>query len=233
MEPTDSANNHILASQWREQWTGALHSPEDLARFIDYVGCCTWKEFPKYPNFPFQNAVMGAVDPNGSDTWFWKDDLHIEKRIYYSRIFGGQWGYISYALLPAFIATNGEVADELLYYGSMSQDMQQIYHAIEANGPISTRNLKKLLTLDAKSSSNRLLIDLECKFIITKVGITGRTLATYSYVWDLVERWIPEMLVAADDLGRKQAEVLLKKHLQTFGILPDSPFYAKVLGWTV
>lgn len=220
-----------LASQWREQWEGAVRTPEDMVRFVDAVGCCTSKELPGYPDFPNQDAVIGELDATAPDPWFWKDDLHIEKRIYYTRVFGGQPGFISYTLLPVLIATNGAVADELLFSGALSPEAQEIYHTIESHGPIPTKELKRMLTPDAKRSANRVLIDLDRKFLITKTGITGRTRGTYSYIWGLAEQWIPDMLVAADRLGRNQAAAMLREHLAAFGVLPDSKFYSKVLGW--
>ncbi len=219
------------ADQWRGQWTGMVHNPEDMVRFVDAVGCCTSKELPGYPDFPNQDAAIGKLDANSPDTWFWKDDLHAEKRIYYTRVFGGQPGFLSYALLPALMATNGAVADELLFNGMLTPEAQQIYRSIEAYGPIAIRNLKRMLTPDAKQGANRVLIELERKFLITKTGISGRTRGTYGYIWDLVERWLPEMLLAADRLGRKQAEAILREHMTAFGVGPDSKFYAKVLGW--
>jgi hypothetical protein len=195
------------------------------------VGCCTTRILPAYPDFPSQQVALGKVDSGVPDPWFWKDDLHIEKRVYYTRVFGGQPGFLSYSLLPVLIATNGAVFDELLFDGVISTEAQQIYQAIEANGPVSSKDLKRLLTPDAKRSSDRILIDFDRKFLITKSGITGRTRGTYSYIWDLVERWAPELLVAADRLGRKQAEIDLREHLLGFGVSPDSPFYTKVLRW--
>jgi len=219
------------ARQWREQWAGMVRTPEDMVSFVDAVGCCTAMELPGYPDFPNQYSVMGELDATTPHPWFWKDDLHIEKRLYYTRVFGGQPGFISYTLLPALMATNGAVADELLFNGALSPEAQQIYHAIEAQGPMPTKDLKRLLTPDAKRCANRMLIDLDRKLLITKTGITGRTRGTYSYIWDLVERWVPELLVAADRLGRKQAATMLREHLAAFGVPPDSKFYAKVLGW--
>ncbi len=234
MEASGSAGSisGIQARQWRGKWAGTVHTPEDMVRFVDAVGCCTKTEMPNYPDFPNQSAVMGELDATVTDPWFWKDDLHTEKRLYYTRIFGGQPGFISYWLLPVLIATNGAVVDELLFNGALSHEAQQIYHTIEAHGPIPIKDLKRLLTPDTKRSANRVLIDLDRKFLITKTGITGRTRGTYGYIWDVVERWVPEMLVAADLLGRKQAAVMLSKHLAAFGVPPDSPFYPKVLGWT-
>lgn len=221
----------VNAGRWREERLGRVCTPDDLVRFVEAVGFCTSKPLPRYPDFPNQDEVMGRVDPNVPDPWFWKDDLHTEKRIYYTRVFGGQPGFISYAMLPVLMATNGAVADELIFTGSLSPEVRQIYTAIETNGPIATRDLKRLLTPDAKLIASRALIDLDRRFLITKTDITGRTRGTYSYVWDLVERWVPDMLTAADRLGRKKAEDMLREHLRAFAIEPDSTFYAKVLGW--
>ncbi|HEY3376930.1 MAG TPA: hypothetical protein VGL77_05485 [Armatimonadota bacterium] len=221
----------MQATQWREQWAGTVRTAEDLVRFVDAVGCCTKLSLPRYPDFPTHYAAMGDHYAS-TDTWFWKDDLHAEKRLYYTRVFAGQPGFLSYALLPAVIATNGAVVDELLFTGALSVEAQEIYHAIDVHGPIGIKDLKRLLTADAKRIANRVLIDLERRFIITKTGITGRERGTYGYIWDLVERWIPDMLLAADRLGSAAAADLLRGHLADFGIPFDSPFYAKALGWT-
>lgn len=231
--PTNPEEPVLKTSQWREQWSGTVRTPDDMVRFVDAVGCCTKEPLSAYPDFPHQYAALGELDPTVPDLWFWKDDLHTEKRLYYTRVFGGQPGFVSYALLPALMATNGAVADELIFNGTLSLDAQEIYHAIETHGPIPTKNLKALLTSDAKHSADRILIDLDRKFLVTKTDITGRTRGTYSYVWDLVERFAPEVLIAADDLGRKQAEAVLREHLATFGVPSDSKFYVKVLGWTL
>lgn len=220
------------ARQWREQWAGKVCTPQDMVRFIDFVGCCTRTELPHYPDFPCQSAVLGKIDAGTTDTWFWKDDLHIEKRLYYTRVFGGQPGFVSFSLLPALIATNGAVADELLFNGAMSPEAREIYHIIASQGPIPIRELKRQLSEDAKRAADRVLHELDRQFIITKTNITGRTRGTYGYVWDLVERWIPDVLVAADRLGRATAEGIIREHFAAFGIPPESPFYAKVLGWT-
>ena len=221
----------MQARQWREQWAGTVRTPEDLVRFVDAVGCCTLDTLPGYHDFPAQSAVMGEIDAAAPDVWFWKDDLHIEQRIYYTRVFGGQPGYISYALLPVLIATNGAVADELMMTGGMTPEAQQIYRIIEEHGPIPIRHLKRMLTPGAKYSATTVLQKLERRFMITKTGITGRTRGTYGYIWDLVERWMPEMLVAADRLGRAPAMAILHEHLASFSIPGDSPFFRKVLGW--
>lgn len=220
-----------MLSSWRESWEGSVSTPEDMVRFIDDVGCCMNTPMIAYPDFPSQAAVIGEVEAGTMDTWFWKDDLHIEKRLYYTRVFGGKPGFVSLRLLPALIATNGMVADEMLFAGIMSVETQQIYNAIESHGPIPIRVLKGLLTPEAKHVTDSVLQNLERRFIITKTGITGRTRGTYGYVWDLVERWMPEMLAAADNLGRPAAEAMIREHLASFGVQPHSRFYSRVLDW--
>lgn len=217
--------------QWRERWAGKVRTPDDMVRFMDAVGCCTSKELPDYPDFPSQSAVIGELDAATTDPWFWKDDLHVEKRLYYTRVFGGRPGFISLTLLPALIATNGRAADELLFNGLLSPEARQIYQTIESQGPIPSRELKRLLTPDTERAANRVLHDLERQFIITKTGITGRTRGTYGYIWDLLERWAPDLLVAADRLGHMTATAMIREHLAAFNVPPDSPFYARVLGW--
>ena len=215
-------------SKWREHWAGRVRTPEDMVRFVDDVGCCTSRELPDYPDFPSQSAVLGE---GATDVWFWKDDLHAEKRLYYTRVLGGEPGFLSMQMLPAFVATNGVTVDELLFNGMMSVEAQQLYRAIEEYGPIPIRDLKKMLTPDAKRAANRVLHELDRGFIITKAGITGRTRGTCGYIWDLVERWMPDVLAAADRLGRAAAMAMICEHLAAFGVPPDSPFYSKVLGW--
>ena len=218
--------------KWRQEWTGKVHTPDDLVRFVDEIGCCARNPLPAFPDFPNQSDVMGSVPPGVPDPWFWKDDLHAQKRLYYTRVFGGQPGYISNALLPAFVATNGAVFDELVFDGLVTPETEQVYRLIEASGPIPIRDLKNALTPDARQAANRVLIELDRLFLITKTGISGRTRGTYGFIWDITERWMPDVLQAADRLGRKQASDLLRARFATIGVPPDSPFYQKVLGWS-
>ncbi len=218
-------------SMWREKWTRAVQSPDDMVHFVEEVGCCTSNELPGYPEFPYQSAVIGDVTAGVPDPWFWKDDLHTEKRLYYTRVFGGQPGFIANALLPVLLMTNGAVADELIFTGGMSLETQEIYRLIERLGPISIKDMKRQLAPDALHGVSRVLHELDRQFIITKTGITGRVRSTYGYIWDLVERWMPDILVAADQLGRAPAKAIMNDQLAAFGILPDSPFYRKVMRW--
>jgi hypothetical protein len=200
-------------------------------RFADEVGCCSRKPVPGYEGFPNEAEVLGRIPAGVDDPWFWKDGLHAQRRLYYTWEFGGQPGFLSNEMLPVLIATNGAVFDELACDGLVSPEVRQTYDVIQGEGPVPIRELRRALGPDAKRTCNRVLHYLDSKFIVTKTGISGRIRGTYGYIWDLVERWVPEALAEADKLGRKQAIEMLREHLTAFGIEPESGFYQRVLGW--
>ena len=215
---------------WVSRWQDQVMMDDDLVRFVDDVGFCTINMLDNYPDFPSQEVAMGIPDVL-SNTWFWKDDLHIDKRLYYSRVFAGKPGFISFEYLPAFIAANGEVMDELMMYGKLPVASADIYRAIEQQGPISTKNIKALLGPDAKKSSASILIELERRFIITKTGITGRERGTYGYIWDLAERWVPKAFDEAGKLGEKAGRKIIQDRFSMLGVPVDHKFEQRVMRW--
>lgn len=220
----------MAVPEWLSRWQGRLRTEDDLVRFVDDVGFCTINELERWPEFPSQEVAMDRRDVLGH-TWFWKDDLHNRKRIYYSRVFAGKPGFISFDFLPAFIATNGEAIDELALYGRLPVLSQDIHRIIEQQGPISSKDIKALLGPEGRKAAAGALIDLERRFIITKTDITGRERGTYGYVWDLAERWVPEAFEAADRLGVKAAAKRIRERAKEHGVIVDREFEARVLRW--
>jgi len=223
--------SQINEPSWEAHWRNAVRQEDDLVRFVQQVGFSTINQLPRWPAFPSQEIAMGIPDVLGV-TWFWKDDLHTARRLYYTRLFAGRPGFISLEMLPIFIATNGEVADELIHYGLLPATTREILHGIEEHGPISTRKLKALLTPEARRASTTTLIDLEQRFIICKTGITGREMGTYGYLWDLAERWMPDAFTAADRLKRKDARATVLDRLRAVGVDPQPAFLTRVLRWS-
>ena len=219
-----------IYTNWQATWQNAVRSEDDLVRFVQTLGCCTINTLQRWPAFPSQEVAMGRADVLGA-TWFWKDDLHTQQRIFYTRLFAGRPGFISFELLPYFIATNGEVADELIHCGKLPVVTREILHIIDERGPISTRQLKKLLGPEAQRAAAAALIDLERRFIITKTDIAGRDLSSYSYIWDLAERWVPEAFRMADRVKRKAATATILERLQLLGVEASPAFLTRVLRW--
>lgn len=220
----------MMHSNWQDRWRNGVANEDDLVRFVNDVGFCAINALERFPAFPNVAVAMGRPDPLWP-AWFWKDDLHIQRRLYYTRVFAGKPGFLSLEFLPAFIATNGAVADELLLLGKMPVAMQELYRLLAERAPIATRRLKPLLTPEAKRTASGLLIELERQFIVTKSDITGRERGSYGYVWELAERWMPAAFTAADRLGAKAATRLITDRLRDLGVEPTPALLARVLRW--
>lgn len=223
-------NSPMESQRWQEQWHGRVSTTEELVAFVDAVGCCSINALERFPAFPSVAVAMAKPDALWH-CWWWKDDLHVQQRLYYTRLFAGRPSFISLKFLPAFIAVNGAAADELILLGRIPVETQRIYRLIEEHGPIASRQLKKLLPPEARKSATKALWELERRFIITKTEITGRQLATYSYVWDLAERWLPEAFTAADRLRAAAAKEQITAHLIACGVMPDPKMLTRVLRW--
>ena len=219
-----------MSGSWIERWKGKLRTQDDCVRFVDDLGFCTIDRVERFLDFPNQAEAM-ELDMAIGHTWFWKDDLHIEKRLFYTRLFFNKPGYISMDLLPVLIATNGQVADELVVMGRMPVVQRAVYDLIEKYGPISSFDLREDLSPETKKQSAAALIALERAFIITKVGITGRKLGTYSYIWDMAEKWVPSAFEEADRIGAKQARAVILDRVAQNGLAAEQDLLAAAFGW--
>ncbi len=215
---------------WREDWAGAVHTEADAGRFVDAVGFCSINALERFPAFPNLAVAMGTPDALWQ-AWFWKDDLHVAKRLYYTRLFAGRPGFLTLDWLPAFIAANGAAADELIHEGALPMATVALYHLIEERGPISIRDINRALGKEARGSTNAGLWELERRFIVTKTGLSGRERGTYGYIWDLAERWLPDAFTAADRLRRPAALAHIRTRLADLGVPIDAKLAKRVLRW--
>ncbi len=215
---------------WHERHQHTVHSEEDVVRFVNAVGCCTVNALERYPDFPSVAVAMGEAEALWH-AWFWKDDLHIAKRLYYTRLFAGRPGFIALDWLPAFIAGSGAAADELFLLGAVPAEAQALYRLVEERGPLASRALKTLLPPDARKAATGHLWELERRFLVTKTGLTGRERGTYGYIWDLADRWLPDAFPAADRLKRAPAREQITAHLEALGVTVNAKLRERVLKW--
>jgi hypothetical protein len=157
-------------------------------------------------------------------TWFWKDDLHIEKRLYYGQLWGaGTPVFISLSLLPTLIAAQGDCDPRELYdKNRLTRVALSLYEYIEQQGP----SPKSKLPYPPKTSKTPPLVQLQQHFLITKVGLTGRGRGTYGYVWGTCQGFFPEAFERASALPVLEARRALAQHLA----LPQEKL-TKLLRW--
>ncbi|NLC55470.1 MAG: hypothetical protein GX774_01370 [Armatimonadetes bacterium] len=209
---------------WLEGHAESIRSEEDAVAFVDAVGFCLIDR-PERGEFPSLAAAFpGAPDSVLGRVWFWKDDLHIQRRLYYTRLFAGRPGFISTEWLPLCIAAYGEVADELIFSGRLSHAAREVYQILEREGPLPSREVRRALSAEARHRADSALADLERRFIITKTGLTGRTRGTYGYLLDLAERWVPEAFSQAGRLRREEATARILARLGGWGLHPGPRF---------
>ena len=201
---------------WLRSLPSPVRIPEEAAAFVDQVGFCTWTPLKRYL------ASEG------------KDDLHFTKRLYYAKIFTKQASFISLKLLPYFIAAQERDVFFLYDEGQLTTATKRIYEFLRENGPTSTRNLRSgtwLSGKENKSAHERAMDDLLRRFIVCKVGLTGRTRGKYGYIWDLTDAWLPELAEKASRLERGEAKRVIWRKCEGWGLSLEPAALAYIFCW--
>lgn len=220
---------------WTELQPYPISTEEDFVVFLDQVGLCLWR--PE-PNLPLPNLAdrMDLAKPDDIwDTWFWKDDLHIAKRLFYGKLLAGRPTFVSPALLPYVVAARGDVdPHNLRDAGRLPSTTVQVYDALVSHRRLAVRELKSASGLSApgdKAAFEAATESLSALFQIAKVGITGRTRGTYGYIWGLMEEWLPDTLSAAARLRPGAAARHIVEHLGALGVEMKPATWKRLFGW--
>jgi hypothetical protein len=231
----------IPTAEWRDLIPQPIQGPDDAVAMIEKLGFCTWGPVPGL-DFPNLAEAMGETALSVlNHTWSWKDDLHFERRLYYGKIIAGQPSFLSPDFLPAFIAAlagsdTGRERDYLQLFldGRLSREAKTIYEYLDENPEQPTRDLRRGAHLNGKSMktpTERALVELQRRFLVCKVDLTGRTRGTYSYIWDLAERFWPEAFEIATQLTTDTARDRIREQLRVAGIEPNAKLEQKLFLW--
>jgi len=222
---------------WRQLYPHPIAGPDDAGAFVAALGLCTWGPVPGL-DFPNLAEAMGHTARSVLDqTWFWKDDLHLARRVYYGRIVRGQPTFVAPELLPDLIAALGPAERDVagLYRdGRLGREARAIHDHLVDHPRQPTRELRRgagLRGTDQAAPTERALIELQRRLLICKVDLTGRTRGTYGYVWDLAERFWPE---AFDEAGRTAvplARAAVRAALARAGVALPPAQEARLLLW--
>ncbi|MFQ6058429.1 MAG: DNA glycosylase AlkZ-like family protein [Anaerolineae bacterium] len=224
-----------------------LRSEDDAVRFVDEVGFCLLFPVQGMELPSLWEAINGCRRPvprHHDDyelglTWRWKDTLPSQKRIFYGKILKGKATLISLALLPYFYALSenyGDLDDYLLEYedGLLSEEAKRIYEVLLERGASPTGVLRREAGLWGKSNMarfDRALVELQRGLKIAKVGISDANRWGYSYVYDLLPRWLPHVPKQAREITRAEArQRLITKYLDTV-VVATADQMARLFGW--
>jgi hypothetical protein len=207
-----------------------ITTPDACVDYVNRVGLCAWRQMDRCPALPSlaertpwddQEVIM--------QTWFWKDDLHIEKRLYYGMILGsGVPAFASRDFLPYLIAAQGDNDARTLYeQGRLAENALRVYEHIQRNGPTPTNALPW-----PQGSRHLYLAVLQQKFLLTKHGLTGRTRGTYGYIWGLCEDHFPDAFEQAARIAVPAARAHIRAHLAAQDVDMTPKAVARLFRWS-
>lgn len=220
-------------ADWTTLDPSPIIEPGHLVSFVDKVGLCLWWTIPNVP-LPSLAARMALDRPEDLwDTWFWKDDLHISRQLFTSRLVANRPTFISLRLLPYVIAAQGEPGEG--HHGATgSQAANRVYQSLLRYRLLSISHLRRKTRLTEPQAQHEIDAALEAlaaSFRICKVGITGRSRGTYGYVWGLLEDWLPDQAAQASAMDEVEAARHIVDHLAGVGVTMRAGEWQRLLGW--
>jgi hypothetical protein len=226
---------------WRDAVALPIADLERAAAFVETLGFCTWGPVSGVA-FPNLAEAMGETAWSVMNhTWFWKDDVHLERRLYYAKIVRAQPTFVAPEFLPDFVAGLGGRGQEaerdparLYLDGRLTREAKTIFDVLTNEPALSTAALRQRAGLVGKGTATaveRALVELQRRFLICKVDLTGRTRGTYSYVWDLADRFWPEAFDEARRTTVMAARANIRQRLRAWGIEPTPALEARLLLW--
>jgi len=121
-----------------------ITTPEGCLGYVERAGLCAWRHQPKRAWLP--SMELGTPWHGGEmtrQTWFWKDDLHIARRLYFGMLLAPDIPvFVSLSLLPVLIAAQGDIDARTLHEkGLPASDALRVYEYVERHGPTATQAL--------------------------------------------------------------------------------------------
>src|SRR5437867_6556523 len=207
-----------------------VRSARAAATFVDQVGVCStfyrfpdglaclWEAVvglprPRWPRHSHHDAGIGL-------TWELKDELPAARRCYYGKLVKRRPVLVALDLFPAFyaLARGGQRArDYATEYraGRMSATAKRLMDSFFRESPQYTRGLRAdtfMLESSKTREFERAMGELQQGLWIVKTE--ERYEPSFSYRWDLLERWLPDQVAEGRALGRAAAlDRLLARYL--------------------
>src|SRR3990172_2901821 len=209
--------------RYRRRPSLRLKSAQDAVRFVNQLGFCYfWPiagvEMPSlWAAVAGNRPVADEHDDPGHVTWGWKDQS-LDKRWWdYARLLRGRATVVSLDMVPYFYALSenfGGPDDYLEEYraGRLSVEAKSIYEALRDGGAMDTVKLRREARMSAESSKarfERALTELQKGLKILPIGVAQAGAWRYAFIYELVERWFPDLPARSQAITRAAARVEL------------------------
>jgi len=186
--------------------------------------------------------IPAEHDDPGHITWSWKDDLLDKRRWYYAKVLRGKATLISLATAPFFYALSQNYGDpehdylEQYAAGQLTLAAKNIYECLLHGGPLDTVTLRRTIHMTSRESDaafGRALTDLQRDFKVLPVGIAQTGAWRYSFIYDLVHRYYPDLPEAARAIPQRAARrKLVELYLVSVGAITAAET-ARLFGWRI
>lgn len=183
--------------------------------------------------------VPNEHDDPGHVTWGWKDSMLDSRRWYYGKLIRGKATIVSLKTIPYFYALSdrvGDLDDYSLAYdeGKLTWEEKSIADVLLNHGPLHTIELRRrsfLSSESAKARFERALTALQRGLWILPVGIARAGAWRYAFIYELFDRWFPQVVSQARLITRREAFWrLTAAYLESVGAArPDA--IARVFQW--
>ncbi len=217
-------------SNFRHRPARRVTSARAARAFVDVVGLCsTFHVFPDGVGCLWE-AVVGRAAPRWPRrshhdagiglTWELKNVLPAGRHVYYGKLVKGRPMLVALDLFPAFYALvrgRQRARDYRREYdeGRLSITARRIMDRLVRESPQYTRGLRAecfMLETSKTREFERAMGELQQGLWIVKTE--ERYEPTFSYRWDLLERWLPEAVAEGRRMRRPLAvERLLGRYL--------------------
>ena len=207
-----------------------VRSARSALAFVEAVGLCsTFHRFPEGLGCLWE-AVVGRAAPRWPRrshhddgiglTWELKDVLPARRQVYYGKLVKGRPLLVALDLFPAFycLVRGGQRASAYrgeYEAGRLSLTAKRIMDSLVRESPQYTRGIRAecfMLEPGKTREFERAMGELQQGLWIVKTE--ERYEPTFSYRWDLLERWLPDLVSEGRRLRRPAAlERLLARYL--------------------
>jgi hypothetical protein len=222
-----------------------VHNEKTALRFIEDVGFCSvftnhTQQLPclwvaicgrRDPVFPEHSHH----DPELMLTWNLKDRLPAGRLVYYGKLIVGKPSMVSLTQFPDFYALHGPAHDEQYRddyeAGLLSRAAKAIIDALVERHPQTTKELKRRTRLDAPRNRplfDQAMAELQRKLYVTMVEAQYEP--TFTYLWDLLEMWLPGAVAHGRSIPRGEAVYRLARHYLSVMYYVSPVLVARVIG---
>ena len=184
--------------------------------------------------------VADAHDDPGHVTWRWKDSMLGARQWHYAKLLRGKATIVSLKTLPYFYALSENYGDREQDYlqqyaeGRLTQEAKVIFETLLHKGALDTVTLRREARMTSPESNarfERALTELQTGLKILPIGVAEAGAWRYAFIYELVDRYFPDLAEQARDIGRAEARAhLIDLYLRSVGAATEKQI-AQLFHW--